>query len=70
MTRRGWATPLDESFGVVRESNEYLCPVCGIELSQSNFETPAKHYYCPSCSTRQRPSLVVPREQPPVLSLL
>ena len=34
----------------------YFCPVCGIELEQSDFEKPAEDYYCPFCSSRQTPS--------------
>ena len=33
----------------------YDCPVCGIELARSNFETPAFDYYCPVCTSRQSP---------------
>ncbi len=33
----------------------YDCPVCGIELARSNFETPPIDYYCPVCTTRQLP---------------
>jgi hypothetical protein len=33
----------------------FECPVCGIELVQSNFDTPAIDYYCPFCTTRQTP---------------
>ncbi len=40
------------------EVNEYFCPVCGVELSRSNFLTPAADYYCPFCATRQTPALV------------
>ncbi len=40
------------------EVNEYFCPVCGVELSRSNFLTPAVDYYCPFCATRQTPALV------------
>lgn len=36
---------------------EYDCPVCGIELTRSNFDTPAAQYYCPLCATRQQPHL-------------
>jgi predicted RNA-binding Zn-ribbon protein involved in translation (DUF1610 family) len=33
----------------------YECPVCGVELARSNFDTPAVEYYCPVCTTRQMP---------------
>lgn len=39
-------------------ADEYSCPVCGIGLTQSNFDTPERDYYCPLCSTRQTPSVV------------
>lgn len=37
---------------------EYFCPVCGVELGRSNFDTPERDYYCPYCSTRSTPSAV------------
>jgi hypothetical protein len=40
------------------EALKYACPVCGIELTQANFDTPERDYYCPFCATRQAPSLV------------
>ena len=40
------------------EADDYFCPVCGIGLSKSDFDTPEKHYYCPFCSTRQTPSVL------------
>jgi len=40
------------------EPDEYFCPVCGIELSRSNFLTPSEEYYCPYCATRQTPAVV------------
>jgi hypothetical protein len=36
----------------------YFCPMCGIELAFSSFETPERDYYCPSCATRTTPSVV------------
>jgi len=48
----------EEPFLHAVDANEYFCPVCGIELAKSNFETPTRHYYCPYCSTQQRPTLV------------
>ena len=38
--------------------DEYFCPVCGSELSLSNFLTPERDYYCPYCATRQTPALL------------
>jgi rubredoxin len=35
---------------------QFYCPVCGGELTQSDFDTPERDYYCPHCSTRQTPS--------------
>jgi hypothetical protein len=40
------------------EVDEYFCPVCGEELSLSNFLTDARDYYCPFCATRQTPAVV------------
>jgi predicted RNA-binding Zn-ribbon protein involved in translation (DUF1610 family) len=39
-------------------ADEYSCPVCGIELARSNYETPERDYSCPFCSTRRTPSVV------------
>jgi predicted RNA-binding Zn-ribbon protein involved in translation (DUF1610 family) len=41
------------------EAFRYYCPICGIELSVSNYETPSGDYFCPYCSTDQRPSRVL-----------
>jgi hypothetical protein len=38
--------------------DEYFCPVCGIGLARSDFETPERDYYCPFCTTRQTPAVV------------
>ena len=35
---------------------DYYCPMCGIELSRYNYETPEKDHACPFCGTRQRAS--------------
>ena len=43
------------------EPDDYFCPVCGIGLSKSDFDTPEKDYYCPFCSTRQTPSVLAQR---------
>jgi rubredoxin len=37
-------------------NGDYSCPVCGIGLSLSDFETPERDYHCPFCGTRQTPS--------------
>ena len=50
-----WPEELDAPEGA---ADEYSCPVCGIGLTQSNFDTPESAYYCPFCSTRQTPSVV------------
>ncbi len=34
----------------------YFCPVCGIELEQSDFDKPGEYYSCPFCSSQQTPS--------------
>lgn len=36
----------------------YYCPICGIELAVSNYDTPDRDYYCPYCSSPQGPSRV------------
>jgi rubrerythrin len=54
-TQTPWPEELDAPEGA---ADEYSCPVCGIELEQSNFDTPERDYYCPFCSTRQTPSVV------------
>lgn len=41
-----------------RDVHEYFCPVCGSELSLSNFLTAEQDYYCPYCATRQKPALL------------
>jgi hypothetical protein len=37
---------------------EYCCPICGIELAKSNYESFDKDYFCPYRSTQQRASRV------------
>jgi hypothetical protein len=38
-------------------TKDYSCPVCGIALLASDFETSSgEDYYCPYCSTDQKPS--------------
>lgn len=48
----------DASSSRFEVADDYFCPVCGVELSLSNFLTPAEEYYCPVCSTRQTPATV------------
>ena len=36
----------------------YFCPVCGIELTRSDFDRPEGDYYCPFCSSQQVPQPV------------
>ena len=40
---------------------DYYCPICGIGLAKSNYETFDTSYFCPYCSTQQRPSRVPAR---------
>ena len=42
----------------VEASFDYFCPVCGIALSKSNYETFDAEYFCPYCSSQLRPSRV------------
>ena len=42
---------------------EYYCPICGIELAQSNYEAFDEYYYCPYCSTQHRASRVAARSR-------
>jgi rubredoxin len=39
-------------------TEEHSCPVCGITLLPSDFEESDEDYYCPYCSTWQKPSRV------------
>jgi predicted RNA-binding Zn-ribbon protein involved in translation (DUF1610 family) len=41
------------------EAFRYYCPVCGIELTVWNYQTPDADYYCPYCGTQQRPTRVL-----------
>ena len=34
------------------------CPICGIDLTVANYDTPDADYYCPYCSTPQGPSRI------------
>jgi uncharacterized Zn finger protein (UPF0148 family) len=42
---------------------DYYCPICGIELARSNYETFDGDYFCPYCSTQQRASRVPARSR-------
>ena len=35
---------------------DYHCPICGVELAESDYETFDPDYYCPSCGTQHRAS--------------
>lgn len=39
-------------------TEEHSCPVCGITLFPSDFAESNEDYYCPYCSTGQKPSRV------------
>ena len=34
----------------------YSCPVCGVGLIHSDLQGPDEGYFCPYCSTKQKPS--------------
>ncbi len=36
------------------EDDEYFCPVCGIGLAKSDFDTPAKHTTAPTAALGRR----------------
>ncbi len=42
----------------VTMSYRYSCPICGIDLTVANYDTPDADYYCPYCSTPQGPSRI------------
>jgi rubrerythrin len=50
-TERSALDTLSETFVTT-----YFCPVCGIELEESDFDKPPDDYYCPFCSTQLPPS--------------
>jgi DNA-directed RNA polymerase subunit RPC12/RpoP len=50
---------IDVPMSPAEQAFQYFCPICGIELSVSNYETPGSDYFCPYCSTDQRPSRVL-----------
>jgi rubrerythrin len=52
--------PAEGSLDVIAHEWVYECPICGIELAQSNFDTPSGDYFCPFCTTPQAPSRRVP----------
>ena len=63
---RALQIPPEDPYVLAVETDQYFCPVCGIGLGQSEFETPAREYYCPFCATRQTPaSLLEGYERPP-----
>jgi predicted RNA-binding Zn-ribbon protein involved in translation (DUF1610 family) len=37
---------------------EYYCPVCGVDLAESNYEAFDAEYFCPVCASQLRPSRV------------
>jgi predicted RNA-binding Zn-ribbon protein involved in translation (DUF1610 family) len=39
----------------------YYCPMCGIDLTASDFDKAPEDYSCPFCCSRQRPSRVTDR---------
>jgi predicted RNA-binding Zn-ribbon protein involved in translation (DUF1610 family) len=43
------APPSDRGF-------DFYCPICGVQLTGSNYDSFDAEYFCPVCSTRQRPS--------------
>jgi rubredoxin len=47
----------------MEEPFDYYCPICGIGLAKSNYETFDKDYFCPYCSTQQRASRVPARSR-------
>jgi predicted RNA-binding Zn-ribbon protein involved in translation (DUF1610 family) len=49
---------LDELYASVGAAGEFSCPICGIELTRANFDTPERDYSCPFCGTRQPPSVL------------
>ncbi|HEY3265225.1 MAG TPA: hypothetical protein VGK12_08715 [Actinomycetota bacterium] len=42
---------------------DYYCPVCGLELVESNYESLEAGYSCPGCGTQQRASRVPARRR-------
>ena len=38
------------------QSFDYYCPICGVELAESNYEAFDAEYSCPGCGTQQRAS--------------
>jgi len=55
---RGWTISSGRPVQLEAEAVAYFCPVCGIELAQSDFDKPEIDYYCPFCSTRQTPAVL------------
>ena len=52
---------IDVATRTIDDSFEYYCPICGIELTESNYEASDEDYFCPYCSTRHRASRVAAR---------
>jgi predicted RNA-binding Zn-ribbon protein involved in translation (DUF1610 family) len=44
-------------------SFDFYCPVCGVELVESNYESIDAEYSCPTCGTTQRASRVPARHR-------
>jgi DNA-directed RNA polymerase subunit RPC12/RpoP len=53
--------PINVSTRTIDDAFEYYCPICGIELSRSNYEASDEDYFCPYCSTRRHASRVTAR---------
>jgi len=44
-----------------RDAFDYYCPICGVDLSESDFNRFDAEYFCPLCSSQQRPSRALAR---------
>jgi CRISPR/Cas system-associated protein Cas10 (large subunit of type III CRISPR-Cas system) len=42
-------------------SFDYYCPICGIELAETDHERLDAEYFCPVCATQQRASRIPAR---------
>jgi uncharacterized Zn finger protein (UPF0148 family) len=40
----------------LREAFDYYCPICGVDLSEVEYNTFDAEYFCPVCSSQQRAS--------------
>jgi rubrerythrin len=56
---RALQIPPEDPYVLAVETDRYFCPVCGIGLGQSEFETPEREYSCPFCGTRQTPAILL-----------